>query len=175
MMESNQGRKGITTYWVDESWDEPMPFKYPLGPKNLADVEVDDKGGFIVPSTIAEGVKEYLLTGKILNVKDEESGMGFFETGRWRLNLDQVSDFRYDLDEITKELSAGDIYTVTISINMVNGDQYLLDDLAEMYTFVLMTNKGSRDCVPETKTLGYYLQRSKDYLTVKEAKEKEKA
>jgi hypothetical protein len=207
-MESNQERKGITAYWVDESWDEPMPFKYPLNekfygplqqrilvsgasrpenngwytvsaePKNLAGVEVDDSGGFIVPQHLAEEIKDMFMQGtgcisrKVSTPFTKGAGMNLFVTGKWTMNLDQLIDFRYDLDPITPELSDGDIYNVTISIKLSNDDEYLLDDLEEMVRFYrTVTSQSQQELRYDgEKTLGYYLSKSKDYYKAKEGK-----
>ena len=98
--------------------------------------------------------------------------MEFCETGQNRFNVNHVRDFRYDLDEITKELSLGDIYNVRITIYMVNGGEFLLDGFDEMYEFIRMTNSGSSQAgIPGKKSIGYYLQKSKEYHDVKQGNE----
>ncbi|MHA2377239.1 MAG: hypothetical protein ACXAB9_13830 [Candidatus Thorarchaeota archaeon] len=76
------------------------------------------------------------------------------------VNMDHIVSYSTDLEEISPELSAADIWDVMLTIVTVSGDDYAVTDLDELIKFV-RSNEDSgafsnHDSTPGS--LGYYVK-----------------
>ena len=130
----------------------------------------NSEGGFLVPEHLVEGLYEELNRQKSKGNKT----MTLLETDEWTINLEHMIDFGYSKDEITPELSQGDIYYLTIDITMVNGDEWHLETFESMDRFLRLigSQKNERSChTGGEKTLSYYFLKSKEYHDTLEGNE----
>lgn len=92
------------------------------------------------------------------------NGNKLIQIGADYINPDQVVRLGYDLTDITPELSSGDIYDVTVTLELSTGAQVVVSTLEELRKVVhLVANDAFEYAGKGGKDLPYYIKKSADY------------
>jgi hypothetical protein len=90
------------------------------------------------------------------------------------VNLEHITSYSTDLEEISEELSAADIWDVMLTIVTVTGDDYAVTDLDELVKFVRAHEDSGAFSSSASKpgSLGYYVKNLWKYEEMKKTAEK---
>lgn len=78
---------------------------------------------------------------------------------RVSINLDHVIRWSYNLEDICKELTAKDVYHISVQLHLTDDRTILFDGLKELHEFCQWTISQHKEMVKvKEKTLQYYVE-----------------